>query len=113
MKPGGNVAKGKKLETWIVQWLHNKKLDEQAIRTPGSGSGRFKGDIYTPNLPIILECKNVKTPHISDWIEQAQSQTFGYQPWAVLWHPQGKSMEDTVAIVPLDLFEKLLQKIRT
>lgn len=108
-----SVKKGKLLETWIVQWLHNKKLDEKAIRTPGSGNGRFRGDIYTPQLPVVIEAKNHKAPRIAQWIEQAESQTFGYAPWVVIWHPPGKAMESSVAVIPLDLLEVVFRNIKT
>ena len=112
MKPRSRIAKGKELENFIVHWLRNTGLDKDAMRTPGSGSGRFKGDIYTPNLPIVLECKNHKTPHVAEWIKQADDQTFGYQPWAVIWHPTKVPMESSVAIVPLDIFKILLRHLQ-
>ena len=113
MKPKSAIAKGKVLENFIVQWLRNKKLDEKAIRTPGSGNGRFRGDVYTPNLPVVIECKNQKTPHLAQWIEQAEGQTFGYSPWVLVWHPPGQAMESSVAVIPLELLEILFRSINT
>jgi len=111
MKPKSAHGKGRLLENFIVSWLRNKKIDPKAIRTPGSGSGRFKGDIYTPNLPIVIECKNTKTTKINEWIAQAEEQTMGYTDWAIIWHPPRKPLEDSVAIIPLHVLEKLFRKL--
>lgn len=112
MKPKSAIKKGKLFENWLVSWLRNKKIDPHAIRTPGSGSGRFKGDIYTPNLPLVIEAKNHARPNLGEWIKQAQTNTMDYTDWTLIWHPPQTPMESSVVIIPLHLAEKFFKQIK-
>ena len=101
--------KGWELENFIVHWLRNTKIDPKAIRTPGSGAGRFKGDIYTPNLPIVIECKNT-AKFSPKFLEQMDANGMNWQEGVLIWHPPRRPMSGSVVMMNLSLFETLLKK---
>lgn len=71
MKPKSAKAKGKRLELKIArEW--RRKIDGFAMPTPGSGSGKFKGDVY--NKHYSIEAKNQERVQLWSWWAQARSQ---------------------------------------
>lgn len=72
MKPNSVREKGKRAERTVCERIERIGLGK-SCRTPGSGSGNKKGDIFN-NLPFLLEVKNHKVIHIQDWVKQAKEQ---------------------------------------
>ncbi len=103
MNPKSAIQKGKLLEQFVVDQLRHSGLDKQASRTPGSGSGKLKGDIFT-KLPIIIECKNTKGFQAKKFWKQAEDQGLGYSEVALFWHPPQSPLESTKVMVSLQLF---------
>lgn len=64
--------KGRRFENYI-----NDQIEEmgfgKAVRTPGSGSGKIKGDSFN-SLPFLLECKNHKNVKWWEFIDQSKEQ---------------------------------------
>ena len=56
MKPKSKIQKGRRFENFINKEIEAEGLGK-SIRTPGSGSGKLKGDVFN-NLDFMLECKN-------------------------------------------------------
>lgn len=61
--------KGKRLEKFICQQIEEMGLGK-SVRTPGSGSGKIKSDIFS-NIDFSLECKNEKQTNFLANIDQA------------------------------------------
>lgn len=63
--------KGKRLELKIArEW--RRKIDGFAIPTPGSGSGKYRADVY--NRHYMIEAKNQERVSLWPWWEQARNQ---------------------------------------
>lgn len=107
MKPRSAIQKGKELENFVVNKLRWSGLDKQAARTPGSGNGKAKGDIWNA-LGLVIECKNQKKfPHDS-LAQVAKANVSFFQTEVVVWHPPRTALEDSVAIMNInDLIELL------
>ena len=71
------MAKGRKLENKIAS-LFRSKFKTQAIRTPGSGSGKHKGDVY--NRYFSVECKNHEKISLYKFWDQTISQKMFHKP---------------------------------
>jgi len=71
-KPRTRIEKGKRAEKQVCELIELAGLGK-ARREAGSGNGKNKGDIFC-NLPFLLEVKNQKTIHFTDWVEQAKAQ---------------------------------------
>lgn len=102
------VQKGKELENYIVQWLRDTGLDNRAIRTPGSGNGKIKGDIWN-DLGLSIECKNTAGFQKS-WFQQNEKSAMGYSKEVLIWHMPRTSLHDSKVIIDLDFFGELLKK---
>ena len=109
MQARSNIAKGKLLENWVVDQLRRSGLDNRATRTPGSGNGHLKGDIYN-DLNLNIECKNQAKPSLNSWWRQSQKDALGDLDGIVVWHPQGIPLENSVVILSWHFFERLLVK---
>jgi len=72
MNPKSRTAKGKRFENFISHEIELAGLGK-ATRTPGSGSGLIKADIFS-SLKWCIECKNEKKPRWWKNIDQAKSQ---------------------------------------
>jgi len=70
-------AKGKRLENKVVS-LWRRKVDKTAIRTPGSGNGKFKSDIF--NNYFMIECKNQEKVKLWEWWQQARKEGSNFKP---------------------------------
>ena len=114
MKPKSAQNKGKRFETAINKEIEAMGLG-RAIRTPGSGSGKIKGDSFN-NLDVLLECKNQKIIHIKKWIDQAKDQAiqgnWDRDKWALIFQDPRTSESNPSIYVTIDLWEflKLLKK---
>lgn len=110
MQAKSNIAKGKILENWIVERLKLSGLDTRAARTPGSGNGKMKGDIWN-DLNLCIEAKNQKN-FSREWAKQAKRESLGSQVPIVVWHPPQTPMEDSVAIIDWGYLEELLLRAK-
>ena len=75
--------KGKRFETFICQEIEAEGLGK-SVRTPGSGSGLIKGDIFN-NLDFMIEAKNQKKLQWWQSIDQAKQQAQIGNKWAEKW----------------------------
>lgn len=113
MKPKSSIEKGKRLEKFICQEIEAEGLGA-ATRTPGSGSGLKKSDIFS-SLPFSIEAKNHKQIKILEWIDQAKIDTergsISSEKWAVVFNDFRKG-EFQEVYVTIDFWEflKLLKK---
>lgn len=92
MKPNSIREKGKRAEKTVCERIERMGLGA-SCRTPGSGSGKKKGDIFN-NLPFLLEVKNHKTIHLQEWVKQAKDQAekghFDPNKWGlIVVNPEG------------------------
>ena len=114
MKPNTARQKGKDFENYIAREIEEMGLG-MAGRTPGSGSGKRKGDIMS-NLPFLIEAKNQKTYHLPEWIEQAKKQAeqgnWDRDKWALIIRKPRSPTEypEAYAIIDFHEFLKLLKK---
>ena len=110
MKARSKIAKGKELESWIVERLRLSGLDKRAYRQKGSGNGLNKGDIWN-DLNLCIEAKNQKN-FSPAWFKQAERESLGYQEPIVVWHPQNTPMDNSKVFLNWNYFEKLLVKAK-
>ncbi len=67
-------AKGSRLEREVARMIRSY-LDIEAMRMPMSGAwSHFKTDIYSPDFPYSVECKNSEKFQLWQYWEQAESQ---------------------------------------
>ncbi len=114
MKAKTKIQKGKNFENFICQMIEDAGLGK-SIRTPGSGSGKLKGDIFSP-LEFMIEAKNQKTLHIQKWIRQAKDQArignANPDKWCLVFKEPDSPDTNPEALVVIDFnqFLSLLQK---
>ena len=107
MKPKSAIQKGRDLENYVSDQLIEKKLDTQACRSKGSGSGTGeKSDIWT-KLQILgrnagIECKHQSNINLHDWWRQTKKlEKLGREPVLVYKHTNDQ-YKDTKAVLYLD-----------
>ena len=88
----------------------------KSTRTPGSGSGKLKSDIFS-SLDFLLECKNEKSPHWCKNIDQAKREAgdgnYAPEKWALIVRdPRYPEFQECYALIDLWQFLKLLKKNR-
>lgn len=115
MKPLSIIKKGKRFEKWVNQQIEAMGFG-RAVRTPGSGSGKLKGDSFN-NLPFLLECKNHSYKNLKWWdsIEQARRQAeqgnWDKNKWALIvadnHYPEFQAV---YAVIDFHEFLELLKK---
>ena len=116
MKPRSVIEKGKRFANYCNHQIEEIGLG-RACNTPGSGSGRLKGDSFN-NLDFLLEYKNEKSfpKQVIKNIKQAkiQSEKGNYQKekWAlVVRNPETpESNPEVFAIIDFWEFLKLLKR---
>ena len=114
MKPKSAQEKGKRFEKFVIEQMEQEGLGK-SVRTPGSGSGKIKGDIFN-NLDFMFECKNQKKLNWLQSIDQAKNQAvignFSSQKWALIVKDARTPETDpeVYAIVDLWQFLQLLKK---
>ena len=85
-KPKSKIAKGKYLEKLVAQEIEKAGLGK-SMRTPGSGSGLKKGDIFS-SLDWLIEVKNQEKINWWASIEQAKKQAeignYSKEKWALV-----------------------------
>lgn len=114
MIPKSAHAKGKQLENYISQRIREKRLDMLAMKMPGSGSGKWKGDINTKmkvcGRPAVIEAKNQKSLHIPEWWKQTESQVLGYGEPILAFKQFREPLEATKVVIYLDTFLELVKR---
>jgi hypothetical protein len=112
MRPKSAQQKGKRLEKYVSQLIEEIGLGS-ATRTPGSGSGYKKGDVFA-NIPFILECKNEKQWHwenIDQAQREAQEGNYFKDKWALIVRdPRYPEFKKVYAVIDLRQFLELLKK---
>jgi len=112
--PQSAIQKGKLLENYIGQQIRAKGLDRLAMRMPGSGSGKWKGDINTKmkilNRQAVIECKNQANVHFQEWWKQCDKQTLGYGEPVLVIKLQNEPLEASKAVIYLDTLLELVKR---
>lgn len=108
-------AKGKRFEDWIAQQIEDAGLG-RARREKGSGSGKYKGDIFA-NIDFLLECKNEKQTNFLTNIDQAKRQAeignWAKEKWCLIARdPRFPEFQEVYATINLGEFLKLLKTQR-
>lgn len=103
--PLSKIQKGKLLENFVGQQIRAKGLDRLAMRMPGSGSGKWKGDINTKmkvlNRQAVIECKNQAKVHFQEWWKQCDKQTLGYGEPVLVIKLQNEPLEASKVVIYL------------
>jgi Holliday junction resolvase len=105
--------KGKRFERFILQQIEEMGLGA-GCRTPGSGSGKKKGDVFT-SLDFLPECKNEANPKWLPSIDQAKRQAeqgnYFKEKWVLFTRdPRYPEFEQVYAVLDLWQFLTLLKK---
>ena len=112
MNPKSAQQKGKRLENYVCEAIKEMGLGK-AVRTPGSGSGKIKGDTFSA-IDFTIECKNQKQFHwqdIEQAKEEAQQGNYYKDKWAlIIRDPRKPEFESVYAIIDLGQFLELLKK---
>jgi hypothetical protein len=113
MKSKSIIEKGKRLEKFLCQEIEAMGLGV-SVRTPGSGNGLHKGDIFN-NLKFLFECKNEKQVNILKNIDQAKNQAEKGNKWPEKWalisrDPRYPEFEKVYATIDLWQFLELLKR---
>lgn len=109
MKNKSAKAKGKVLEDFVAQKIRESGLDNNAKRQIGSGSGKFKGDIST-SINWCIECKNTRSFMWDKTSKQVAREAMGTQNEVIVWHPYGRPLDDSIAILNINDFIELLKR---
>ena len=108
------MEKGKRFEKIVNREIEAEGLG-RAIRTPGSGSGKIKGDSFN-SLDFLIEAKNQKTIHLLKWVDQAKEQArignWSPEKWAlIIRDPRTPETNPEIyAIIDMWQWLKLLKK---
>jgi len=113
MKIKSSKEKGKRFEKFICHQIEEMGLGK-STRTPGSGSGKLKADIFS-NLDFSLECKNeVQTnflPNIDQTKKEAEQGNWSKEKWALITRdPRFPEFQEVYATIDLWQFLELLKK---
>ncbi len=111
MNPQSAIQKGKELEKYVVDELGAHGLDNRATRQPGSGNGLRKGDVNN-DLGWCIECKNTKNFKYKEAAEQVRREGMGFQKEVIIWHPPGRPLGDSIAIINMHDFFDLLKDVK-
>lgn len=114
MKPQSAIQKGKDLENYIARRIAESGLDRQAMRMPGSGSGKWKGDINTKMKVLgqqaVIEAKNQKIIKIQEWWAQTERQTLNYGFPILVFKLSNKRYESSKAVIYWDSLLELIKR---
>lgn len=112
MRPKSAHEKGKRFEKFINSQIEAMGFGP-AIRVPGSGSGKLKGDSFN-SLPFLLEMKNEKQWHwenIDQAMREAQQGNWDKDKWAlVVRDPRYPEFERSYVVLDFGQFLELLKK---
>ncbi len=112
MKPKSKQEKGKRFEKYICEEIEKYGFGK-AIRTPGSGSGKIKGDAFA-NIDFMIECKNEKQWHwenIDQAKKEAERGNYYKGKWVlVVRDPRAPEFQKVYAVIDLGQFLELLKK---
>ena len=109
MNPKSKKAKGKRFERFICHQIELEGLGK-ATRTPGSGSGKLKSDIFS-SLEWSIEAKHQKKIRVLEWIDQAkreaQQGNFDPNKWILVFNDFRKKPEFSEVYAVIDFWELL------
>jgi len=104
--------KGRRFEHFVNHCIEEAGLG-RAVRVPGSGSGKHKGDSYN-NLPFLFEMKNEKQwhwPNVDQAKRQAKEGNWDPDKWVlVIRDPRYPEFHESYAVIDLHQFLELLKK---
>ena len=74
MKNATRKKKGSEFEKFVMNQIR-EHLDPKCKQTTASGAGLDKMDLYCPTVDWMVECKNHKSPKITQWIAKMKEQS--------------------------------------
>jgi hypothetical protein len=115
MKPKSIKEKGKRAEKELCRRIERAGLGG-SCRTPGSGSGQKKGDVFN-NLPFLFEVKNERhtnfLPNIDQAKRQAEQGNFGPNKWALITvDPRGVQEQERMTMYATIELDELLELLK-
>ena len=114
MKPKSVQQIGKRFENWGNEMIEEAGLG-RAIRTPGSGSGKIKGDSFN-NLDFMIEFKSERNPswkgNIAQAKRQAEQGNYDSDKWIMVQRDPESPQANPQAFAIIDYIQllKLLKK---
>ena len=109
MKTISKIKKGRRFEVYLAKEIEGAGLGK-ATRTPGSGSGKIKSDIFS-SLDWSIEAKNWAKIQILKWIDQAKREAeqgnYYKEKWAVVFNDFRKKPEFSEVYVVMDFWQWL------
>lgn len=109
MKPKSAKAIGREFADWCNDEFEKAGLG-QAVRTPGSGSGKKKGDSFNPSK-FLMEFKSEEVPKWIGNIRQAQNQAkignWDPDKWLLIQRDPASPKSNPTAFAILDYIELL------
>lgn len=105
MKPSSAKQKGKRLEQKIASAWRSKV--GYAIKTPGSGNGKHKGDVY--NEFYTIEAKNCEKVKLWEWWDQARGEHHLGKPPVLMISGNYRPI---LAVIDLDEFLNLVKEAK-
>ena len=115
MKATSAQKKGKRLENYTIQQIEEMGLGS-GVRTPGSGSGKKKGDVFWPG-DFMIECKNEAQTNFLTNVDQAKRQAeignHYKDKWALITRdPRYPEFQRVYVTIDLHEWLELLKKNR-
>jgi hypothetical protein len=102
-------AKGKLTERELERDLRQSGIDTGAYRTPGSGAGLNKGDIYSPRTGLVFEAKHTKNIGIASWRQAKREAVGSFVKPVLLWHPHNDSFANSLVVMRWADLKELLK----
>lgn len=110
MRVSSAKSKGRRLQKWVADKLVNlgRGLEPDDVRSASMGAPG-EDILLSPQarkqFPMSIECKNVEKLSIWAAIEQARSNSRGYEPAVVFT----RNHEETFITIRFDWFERLYE----
>lgn len=109
MLPQSSIAKGKRGEKLVCERIEAAGLGA-ATRTPGSGNGLKKGDIFS-GLPFLIEVKNRKEyqwwKYVDEVKDDARKGNWDPDKWAIVVYDPRTAQDNPNLYVLIDFQEFL------
>ena len=107
MKTSSAKAKGRNLQTWVVQKLiEHLHLDEEDLESRpmgSSGEDIIMGKQSRQVFPYSVECKNQEKVNVWSAYEQAEANCKGYEPLVVI----KKNRKKPLVVIDAEYFVRL------
>ena len=91
---------------WEVELLpHLRRMFGESVQRRGTTLGNSDDGDYS-GVPFLLEAKKTDVPHFLQWAKQANRKS--PNQWAILWAGDRRRGDGPYVMLPLELFERLV-----